>query len=155
MIDKKKLVLSLIIPWLAGGIGSFFTFTEITTWYASLNKPAITPPNWFFGPIWTTLYTLMGIAFYFVWIKKSEHFKLATVIFGIQLVLNALWSVIFFGFHQLVFGLVTILQLWFMILANIIEFRSIDRKAGDMLFPYLAWVTAATILNFMVILLNP
>nr|MBD3312150.1 tryptophan-rich sensory protein [archaeon] len=155
-IDWKKLIISVIIAQAAGMIGSIFTFQSIPTWYASLNKPSITPPNWLFGPMWTSLYTLMGISFYIIWTKgfKSKDAKLACALYLIQLGLNALWSIIFFGFKSLVGGLIEIIFLWFFILATMIEFRSINKTAGYLLLPYLAWVTAATILNFSIAWLN-
>lgn len=151
-IDYKKLLLAELLAWSAGIIGSIFTFSEIQTWYATLVKPGITPPNSLFGPMWTTLYTLMGIAYYLIWDKKNNG--IARALFYIQLILNALWSIVFFGLHQLNYGLVIILFLWFFILACIIEFRLLDKKAGYVLLPYLAWVTAATLLNASVAWLN-
>jgi len=155
-MNWKKLIISILLAQFAGIFGSFFTAPAIGGWYATLNKPGITPPNWLFGPMWITLYTLMGIAFYLIWEKgfKKEDNKIAGVLYGVQLVLNALWSWIFFGLHSLVGGLIEIIFLWFFILATIIEFRGIDRKAGWVMLPYLAWVTAALVLNFSLAWLN-
>lgn len=152
-VNFKILALSILIPQLAAIFGSIFTTPSINTWYASLNKPPITPPNWFFAPMWTTLFLLMGIALYFIWNNKKKT-KLALTLFGIQLCLNALWSLIFFGLQSPLFGLIEIIFLWFFILITIIEFRSIDKKAAYLLIPYLAWVTIATILNFSIVWLN-
>jgi benzodiazapine receptor len=151
---KWGLLLGLILLCQSAGFfGALFTTPAIPTWYASLNKPPVTPPNWLFMPMWLSLYTLMGIALYLVWDKKKNC--LAKTLFFIQLGLNALWSMIFFGFHQLVLGLVEIIFLDFFVIATIIEFRDLDRRAGYILFPYLAWLTAATILNLTVAWFNP
>lgn len=151
-----RLVLSVLLTEGAGGIGSLFTFGAIPGWYASLAKSPITPPNWFFAPIWITLFFLMGLSLYFVWKKKGNTADswIAITLFMVQLALNVLWSLIFFGLHQLLFGAVEIIFLWFFIAATIIEFRTIDKKAAYLLFPYLAWVTAATLLNFSILWLN-
>ena len=150
------LVLSLVITEGAGGIGSVFTFGSIGNWYGSLNKSPITPPNWFFGPIWITLYFLMGLALYLAWNRRrvSSDSGLALSLFFIQLALNVIWSAVFFGLHQLLFGAVEIVFLWFFILATIIEFRDISKSASYLLFPYIAWVTLATMLNISILWLN-
>lgn len=151
-----KLVLSIIITEGVGGIGSVFTTQAIPTWYASLNKPPITPPNWFFAPIWITLFFLMGIALFLVW-RSSEPIserKLPIALFFVQLALNALWSVIFFGLHDILFGVVEIVFLWYFIVATIIEFRPVSRVSAYLLFPYLAWVTIATLLNVSILWIN-
>ncbi len=152
-IDYKKLVLSILIVFLAAFIGSVSTFSSIPTWYASLNKPPITPPNWLFSPMWTSLYILMAVSFYLIW-KNKKKAKIAKTLFIIQLVLNALWSIIFFGLHSLLGGLIEIIFLWYFILFTIIEFREVDKRAAYLLIPYIAWVTIATILNFSIILYN-
>lgn len=151
-----KLLVSVAVTEGAGGIGSLFTYESIPTWYATLTKTAITPPNWLFAPMWLTLYFLMGISFYLVWNRRKEggYFSLAASLFGIQLFLNVLWSLLFFGLHSLIFGAIEIVFLWFFILAATIEFYHIDRKASYMLFPYLAWVTVATMLNVTILFAN-
>lgn len=151
-----KLVVSIIIVFIAGAIGNFATMSEITTWYAALAKPSWTPPNWLFGPVWTTLYILMGIALYLVWSKGLERkdVKIAIGVFAVQLILNTLWSIIFFGSHSLFGGLVTIIILWIAILANIIVFYRISKPAGLLLIPYIVWVSIASYLNYSVYLLN-
>lgn len=155
-IDWKKLIISIIIAHSAGVIGGLFTFSEIPTWYASLIKPPVTPPNWLFSPMWLSLYTLMGISYYFIWRKgfKTEQAKIARALYFIQLGMNALWSIIFFGLHSLIFGLIEIIFLWFVILFTMIEFRAIDKKAGYLLLPYLAWVLIATVLNLSILWIN-
>lgn len=156
-IDWLKLVLSVVITEGAGGIGSIFTFTQISSWYATLNRTPLIPPNWLFGPMWITLYFLMGLALYLVWKKRLSvpDSWIALTLFGVQLALNVLWSVIFFGLHQLLFGYVEIVFLWFFIVATIIEFRTIDKGGAYLLFPYLAWVTVATALNLSILWFNP
>lgn len=154
--NPLKLIISIIITEGAGGIGSVFTYQAIPTWYATLTKTAITPPNWLFAPMWVTLYFLMGISLYLVWNRGKEFpdFHLAIAIFGIQLALNVLWSAIFFGAHSLIFGAIEIVFMWFFIVATIIEFYPIDKRASYLLFPYVSWVTVATLLNMTLLFAN-
>jgi benzodiazapine receptor len=151
-----KLAISIIISLAAGGIGVIFTSPAIGTWYAALNKPGFTPPNWLFGPAWTTLYILMGIAAFFVLRQGllAPGVKLALLVFLVQLILNILWSVIFFGYHQLLGGIVVIVLLWIAILITLLRFWNISTVAGALLIPYLAWVTFASALNIAVWILN-
>jgi hypothetical protein len=102
MSSVIKLIICIIASFAAGGIGSLFTFKAIPTWYAGLKKPPYTPPNWVFGPIWTTLYILMGISVFLVWQKglATNGAMLAFILFWIQLAFNAVWSVIFFGMRS-------------------------------------------------------
>lgn len=152
-----RLIVSIAITEGAGGIGSLFTYKAISTWYVSLNKSPITPPNGIFAPMWITLFLLMGISLYLVWNRGSlfRENRLAFSLFMLQLVLNVLWSVIFFGQKELLLAGVEIVFLWFFILATILEFRLIDRIASYLLFPYLSWVTVATLLNFSILWVNP
>lgn len=145
-----KLFISLLLPQLAGLVGSLFTFSAIPTWYATLNKPSFSPPNWVFGPVWTTLYILMGISLYLVWSKG----KRGVALFKFHLVINALWSILFFGLRSPILGLITIIILWIMILALIKIFWKIDKTASVLLWPYLAWVSFASVLNLAILLLN-
>lgn len=151
----NKYLFSLIFVFVFALIGSLFTSSAINSWYIVANKPVITPPNWFFPVIWTSLYILMGISFAWIWCRGLKKNLTAVVLFTSQLFLNALWCALFFGFKQFLFGLIEIVFLWFAILATTIEFWHIDRKSAYLLFPYLAWVLLATILNFMFVLLNP
>jgi len=141
----------------AGNIGSIFTFPEIMTWYVSISKPGFTPPNWAFGPVWTTLFALMGVSLYLVWKQglKEKKVRIALSVFGAQLVLNILWSILFFGAKLLFAAFVEIVALWIAILLTIIAFYRVQKKAGIMLVPYLLWVTLATLLTYYVWLLNP
>jgi tryptophan-rich sensory protein len=154
--DILKLLGSIGLCQLAGILGSFFTMPSIPTWYASLAKPSFTPPNWLFGPVWITLYTLMGISLYLVWQKgfKSRDSKIALSVFGIQLFLNSIWSIIFFGLQAPFYGFAVIVILWAAIVGTIVLFYRISKTAGLLLLPYIAWVTLATALNFFIWTLN-
>src|SRR5512136_87027 len=113
-----RLVISILAPLVAGGIGSLFTFKAIPTWYQGLKRPPYTPPNWAFGPVWTTLYILMGISVFLVWQKglDTTGTMLAFTLFWIQLAVNALWSIIFFGMKSKGGGAMAIAALWLLIL---------------------------------------
>lgn len=151
--EIPKLMVSLIIVFIVGAIGSVATSPQIPVWYATLARPAWAPPNWLFPVVWTILYILIGISLFLVW-RKSLESKQALVVFAVQLGLNLLWSLVFFGFHSIVGGLVIILMLWMAILANIIVFYRISRWAGLILLPYLVWVSIASYLNYSIYLLN-
>lgn len=155
-MDIIKLIISIVACEGAGGIGAIFTTPAIPTWYAGLKKPTFTPPNSVFGPIWITLYLLMGIAVFLVWREGlgQEGVTIAFVIFWAQLVLNILWSVIFFGLKSLFGGMVMILLLWIAILINIITFFGVSPLAGWLLIPYIIWVSIAANLNVQVWKLN-
>ena len=151
-----KLIICILICQLAGIIGSLFTISSITSWYAKLYKPSFTPPDWLFGPVWLTLYALMGISLYLVWNEKSKgNIKIPLVLFFTQLFLNALWSIMFFGFHLIFYGLVEIIIMWIFIALTIVSFYRVSRNAALVLIPYIAWVTIATSLNYFVWILNP
>ncbi len=152
----KLLISAIVLCQLAGVTGSFFTVSSLTDWYAGLNKPAFNPPNGIFGPVWITLYTLMGISLYLVWEKhrQSRKFNYPLMVFCLQLVLNLLWSMIFFGFKNLglAFGEIIIL---FVLIAYVIKlFKLIDKLAAWLLVPYLLWVGFAALLNFSIWQLN-
>lgn len=151
-----KLLISIIICQAAGLIGSFFTRPNIPTWYAALKKPSIASPNWVFAPVWTILFLLMGIALYLIWRQglNNPSVRSAFIIFILQLIINILWSVIFFYFMFPLGGFVIIIALWLLILLTIIHFYSISRAAGILLMPYLLWVSFASVLNFMLWRLN-
>lgn len=156
-IHFRKLFISLLLPFLSAAIGSYFTISEIPGWYMTLTKPSFNPPDYLFGPVWTTLYFLMGIAFYDVWVKhpsKSPNWVGGVTFFLLQLILNAGWSIVFFGLHQVGIALLVILVLWFMILLCIIAFSRISKIAAVLLVPYLLWVSFAAILNVAIFLLN-
>jgi len=152
-----KLIFSILICQAAGIIGSFFTTSSISSWYSTINKPSFNPPNWIFGPVWITLYIMMGISLFLVWQKGDLHgvsVKKALIFFGIQLALNSLWSIIFFGLHSPMAAFLEIVVLWVFILLTILEFWKISPLAGWLLVPYLFWVTFASILNFSIWRLN-
>jgi len=150
-IDYPKLVISVLIPLLVGFSSSFFMNLN---WYQTLNKPWFTPPDWVFAPIWTTLYILMGISFYLIWINDKKDKNVAILVYGSQLSLNFMWTFVFFGLTSPMLGMFTISALLIQIISNIDAFYKIDKTASYLLIPYLIWVCIATILNLSIILLN-
>jgi benzodiazapine receptor len=155
MMDLLKLVASMTLCQLAGFLGSLFTIPAIPTWYATLRKPFFTPSNWVFGPVWISLYTLMGISLFFVW-RRTGHtkFKVAFIFFFVQLILNTLWSAAFFVLKSPLLGLIDIVLLWIVILLTILNFFQVSKFAGVLLIPYLLWVSFAMLLNFFLWVLN-
>ena len=150
-----KLVYSLLITLGVGGLSGWATSSAIGSWYAQLSKPSFNPPNWVFGPVWTLLYILMGIALYLIWrLPASETRNKALLIFFVQLFLNFCWSFLFFYFHQIGFALTDIILLWITILLTIISFSRFNTTATWLLVPYIAWVSFATILNAAIYHLN-
>ncbi len=156
MSNITKLIISIVICQLAGVIGSFFTMDAIPVWYDTLAKPSFNPPSSVFGPVWVFLYLLMGISLFLVWKEdlKNKHVKTAFMIFMIQLVFNAAWSIVFFGMRSPVGGLIVIVILWILILITTLKFLKISKTAGMLLVPYLLWVTFAAILNYSIFTLN-
>jgi benzodiazapine receptor len=154
--DIWRLVVSIIASLAAGAIGSIFTRQAIPTWYATLEKPAFNPPNWLFAPVWTILYIMMGVAAFLVWRKGLENrqVRIALIVFLVQLVLNALWSVVFFGLESPLYGVVVIAVLWVAILFTVLKFYRISLAASVLMWPYLLWVTFAAVLNVSIWLLN-
>lgn len=148
------LLLLVLLCQGAGIIGSVFTFASIPTWYAGLEKPFFAPPNFIFGPVWTALYALMGIALYLVWVSKSKQRTAALRLFFLQLGLNTLWSILFFGLRNPGLAFVEIIAMWIAIFLTIRAFRAIERRAAYLLYPYLAWVSFAALLNLSLWLLN-
>lgn len=151
-----KLIISIVICFLPGLIGSIITYESVNTWYTTINKPDFNPPDYVFAPVWTALYFLMGISLFLIWKEglSNKIVKSAFIVFLVQLVFNALWTVIFFGLHSIAGGLIVILILWILILVCIIRFKKISVTASYLLIPYFIWVTFATILNFFILLLN-
>ncbi len=152
-----RLVTSVIICLFAGFIGSIFTSPSIPTWYAALTKPSFNTPDWIFAPVWTILFILMGISLYLVWNKglQDKKVKISLFIFGVQLVLNVLWSFLFFGLHSPFYAFLEIIILWIAIVLTIVNFFKVSRTAGLLLLPYILWVSFAAILNFSIWRLNP
>ncbi|NUM25840.1 MAG: tryptophan-rich sensory protein [Candidatus Buchananbacteria bacterium] len=151
-----KIILAILICQTAGIIGSFFTTPAIPGWYASLQKPFFNPPGFVFGPVWLTLYTMMGISLYLVWEHRQKHplAPNAIILFLVHLIFNAAWSVVFFGAQQILLALFIIVLLVCMISILTWQFWQIKKPAGYLLMPYLTWVLFATILNFSLWLLN-
>lgn len=149
-------IISIGITLAIGGVASFFTISQISSWYIYLHKPSFNPPNWLFGPVWTALYIAIGIAAALVWQRRQQaaHFTTACRIYVLQLVLNFSWSIVFFGMHQIGAALAVIMALLVCIIINIVAFGKISKAAAWLLVPYLAWVSFATLLNFSIYVLN-
>jgi benzodiazapine receptor len=149
------IIISIIIAQLAGAIGSIFTASNIETWYVFLEKPSFAPPSWLFAPAWITLYTLMGIAAFLVWQKREmAKAKSALYFYFTQLLLNAIWSIAFFGLQSPFLGFLVIIILWLLILITLVKFWKIRSLAGVLFIPYIIWVSFAAVLNFAVWQLN-
>jgi benzodiazapine receptor len=147
---------SILLPLVIGFIGSLATRPMITTWYAALQKPFFSPPNWLFGPVWTLLYIMMGVAAYLVWRRGFERpeVKGALGLYVMQLILNCAWSLVFFGLKSPLGGLIVIVALWVLIYLTMRRFFKISQPAGWLLLPYLLWVSFATVLNLALLMLN-
>ncbi|ACL15648.1 TspO/MBR family protein [Methanosphaerula palustris] len=158
--SRLKTLLTLagfvLLPLLVGAIGAFFTTPAIPIWFATLTKPWFAPPNWLFAPAWTVLYFLMGAASFLIYQKREIDPRVdgALKVYGLQLFLNLLWSVIFFGFRSIIGGFIAIVLLWVLIVVTIWRFHRISPTAGMLLVPYIAWVTFAAVLNFGILQLN-
>ncbi|WP_116344377.1 TspO/MBR family protein [Blastopirellula marina] len=138
-----------------GIVGALFTTPQIPTWYAGIDKPSWTPPSWIFGPVWTTLYVMMGVAAWLVWRRRPwSAVWPALLLFGIQLILNAIWSPLFFGLESPLLGLIDIVLLWLMIGVTIYCFARLSLGGALLLVPYLLWVSYAACLNFAIWRLN-
>ena len=139
-----------------GAAGGLITAPQIQTWYTTLEKPGFTPPNWVFGPVWTLLYALQGVAAWLIWRAGLDRriVRLALGLFATQFVLNIAWSPAFFGLESPILGLVVIVPLWFAIVATMAAFSRVYRRAAALLVPYLTWVTFATALNYAIWTLN-
>jgi benzodiazapine receptor len=151
-----KLVVCLALTFSAAFLGSIFTSAAVTDWYATLNKPFFTPPGWLFGPVWTILYLLMALSAFIVWQKGFDKpaVRIALILYLLQLILNALWSVIFFGLKMPMIAFIEIFLLWIAIGLTILAFARISITAFLLLLPYILWVSFAAILNFSICLLN-
>ena len=146
----------IVVCFAAGGIGSLFMGADTWTWYRGLTQPAVTPPGWLFGPVWSALYLMMGIAAWLVWRRgPAPGVGAALVLFAAQLVLNAIWTPVFFGLQNPGGALVIIGLLWLAIVATTVVFWRQSRAAGVLLIPYLLWVSFATYLNYSIATLNP
>jgi len=158
MISPRQaigLAVSIAVCFGAAGLGSLLTTPSIEGWYAALLKPAWTPPNWLFGPVWSALYLCMAIAAWLVWRRAGFSAAMpALVLFAAQLVLNVCWSAIFFWAHRPGLALAEIALLWLLILATIVAFRPLSRAAAWLMGPYLLWVAFAAALNYSIWRLN-
>jgi tryptophan-rich sensory protein len=152
------LALAVLACELVGASGAVFTASGLERWYGTLRKPALAPPNLVFGPVWTTLFALMGAAAWLVWRElpgpNAAAARRALWVFAGHFVLNVGWSAAFFGARSIGAGLVVIVALWFAILATIWTFDRVDRRAAGLLVPYLLWVTFAAYLNYAFWVLN-
>lgn len=157
-MNKITRIAIVIIVCLAVGYSSSeVTKSAIETWYSALEKPSFNPPNWIFAPVWTLLFVLMGIAAGLVWDKikeQNEEVKKALGFFLIQLILNAVWSYLFFGLKNPMLALIEIILLWLLIYETFLQFKKINKTAGYLLIPYMAWVAFAAVLNGSIWWLN-
>ncbi|MFK7814112.1 MAG: TspO/MBR family protein [Maribacter sp.] len=152
---KKKLtyiIISVLVCLLIGFLSSFATQSSVNTWFVDLNKPSFNPPNWLFAPVWTILYTMMGIAAGIVWAKGTHHVWVKTALyhFVFQLLLNAAWSVVFFGFRQPIWALMVIIMLIILLGLTIRWFFVVSKTAAYLLVPYFFWICFATALNYKI-----
>jgi tryptophan-rich sensory protein len=149
-LNVMALVIALAVPFVVAAIGGIATGSSVSTWYVTLKKPVWNPPAWVFGPVWTLLYLMMGIASWLVWQKRAQNeaqVRRALDWYGLQLGLNLAWSVIFFGLRQVGLALIEIVALWSALLITIVKFGRIRRDAAGLLLPYLLWTTFAAALN--------
>ncbi len=158
MFDRESwlsLLPFVVVCFGAAGIGSRFTRASVNTWYPQLQRPQWTPPNWIFGPVWTCLYLMMAISAWLVWRASGwAYARFALSLFAIQLVLNVLWSIIFFGMRKVGPAFAEILLLWMMIIATAVAFYPISLLAAWLLIPYILWVVFASYLNFRIWQMN-
>ncbi|MFO7658302.1 MAG: TspO/MBR family protein [Bacteroidales bacterium] len=153
--DFLKLIISVLLPLALGAFAGIFTSKAVPEWYTTLNQPSFNPPNYLFGPVWTTLYILMGISLFLIWKQaKSNERNVAITVFLIQLILNFAWSFLFFYLNRIDIALVEIIVLWISIIVMLIKFYRIKPIAAFINIPYLLWVSFASILNASYFLLN-
>ena len=156
MAKISRLICSVSACLLTGFLGSYATRDSITSWYAELSRPSFTPPDWTFGVVWPILYVMMGISAFLAWnvgIDKREV-KVALCVFVLQLILNGLWTPIFFGLHLIGLALVEIIMMWVAILLTIFVFWRVSKSAALLLLPYVLWVSFAVVLNASLFLFN-
>lgn len=153
MNKLKWLILSFFLCFGTAFFGSLVTTPSIDSWYQSITKPSFNPPNWIFGPVWTLLFALMAISFYLILIQKPVA-KKSIVLFLSQLFFNFLWSFLFFFIHNPLLAYINILVLIVLVVLTTKHFIKINRLAGLLLIPYIAWISFASILNLAIVLLN-
>jgi tryptophan-rich sensory protein len=151
-----KLVVSIVICQAVGVASAIFSSAGVNGWYGKIIKPAFTPPAWVFGPVWTVMYLLMGISLFLILRRDmgGQKEQIAVAVFGVQLILNFLWTVIFFGMRQPLAAFIEILLLWAAILTTMIFFYKFSKTAAFLLLPYLLWVSFAAVLNAAIVKLN-
>lgn len=157
--DRPVLALALAILTveIVGASGSVFTVRSLGTWYETLQRPTIAPPNWLFGPVWTALFALVGVALWLVWRQTESsprETRIAFGVFAVQFVFNLGWSAVFFGRREIGWGLAVIVLLWLLIVTTMWAFARVDRRAALLLVPYLLWVSFAAYLNYRFWVLN-
>jgi len=156
MNNTLKLGIAVAVPLAVGGLSGFVTARSVATWYPTLTKPFFNPPAWVFGPTWTVLYIMMGVAAFLVWRQgfSTKDVRLALTLFAAQLALNGLWSILFFGLQSPGVAFAEILLLWLSIVATVWIFRRVVPAAALLMLPYLAWVSFAAVLNGSIWMLN-
>ena len=158
MFDRGSwfsLVPFVVVCFAAAGIGSWFTNTSVKTWYPQLHRPKWTPPDWIFGPVWTMLYLMMAISAWLVWRGTDWNYaRLPLTLFAVQLILNALWSIVFFGMRRIGLAFGEILLLWTVLVATVVAFLPLSLLAAWLLIPYIMWVGFASYLNFRIWQMN-
>lgn len=153
--DIWKLVISIFLPLMIGAIAGMFTSQAVPDWYNELNQPSFNPPGWIFGPVWTTLYIVMGFSFFLIWkLEPGKKRNQAILIYFVQLLLNFGWSFCFFYFKMIGLALIEIIVLWSTIVFMLISFYKLKPLAAYLNIPYLLWVTFATVLNAAYFFLN-
>jgi len=156
LVDSVALVLFVALCLGIGALGASVTATSVDTWYAGLVKPSFNPPDQVFGPVWTVLYILMGVAAWRVWRSADRDTTRGPLtLFALQLAINLGWSVVFFGLHKIATAVATIVVLDVAVLVTMLAFRSVDRRAALLMVPYVVWVAFATVLNVAIWRLNP
>jgi len=156
MTKIGRLICSVSVCLLTGFLGSYATRESVTTWYARLSRPSFTPPDWTFGVVWPVLYVMMGISAFQIWNVGIDRrqVKVALGVFALQLILNGLWTPIFFGLHLIGLALVEIIMMWVAILLTIFVFWRVSKSAALLLLPYVLWVSFAVVLNASLFLFN-
>ena len=150
-----RLLICILICQMAGIIGGIFTRHSVNTWYATLNKPSFTPPGWIFGPVWISLYLLMAISLFIIWQSRALNLKTSAILlFILQLILNAMWSALFFGLRSPVGGFIDIVFLLIAIIITAVIMGKINIYAGLLMIPYILWVSFAAVLNFFIMRMN-
>ena len=147
-------IICLLIPLAIGALGGYFTFESVKNWYTPLNKPSFNPPNSIFGPVWTTLYILMGISSYFIYISHDPKRENALIVYSFQLFINFCWPLFFFNLHNYFLSLMILIALILTVIYMLIIFKKINPKSFYLNIPYILWLFFALYLNFMIFINN-